>query len=171
MSESVAEHRSKGKKRVSCIVLTVSDTRSEKTDESGQLICRLLESEGHGLADYQITRDDLDEIQRLLTEGLKNSAVDVLILTGGTGISKRDQTYEAVESVLEKRLDGFGEIFRFLSYQEVGSAAILSRALAGVASGKVIISLPGSKAAVGLAMEKLVLPEIGHMVSQAQKES
>jgi molybdenum cofactor biosynthesis protein B len=106
-----------------------------------------------------------------LTDGLKNPAVDVLILTGGTGISKRDQTYEAVESLLEKRLDGFGEIFRFLSYQEVGSAAILSRALAGVASGKVIISLPGSKAAVGLAMEKLVLPEIGHMVSQAQKES
>jgi molybdenum cofactor biosynthesis protein B len=171
MAESVEEHRSKGKKTVGCIVITVSDTRSTKTDESGQLISRLLESHGHRLVDYRIVRDEPDEIQSLITDGMTNPEVDALVLTGGTGISKRDTTYEAVQSILEKKLDGFGELFRFLSYQEIGSAAFLSRATAGVASGKVIIALPGSKAAVELAMEKLILPEIGHLVSQAQKES
>jgi molybdenum cofactor biosynthesis protein B len=170
MATSVEEHRSKARRVVGCFVITVSDTRTEKDDESGGLIASLLEAEGHRLIRRKIVRDEPDEIRGLLDAGMKDPMVDAIILTGGTGISKRDQTYEAVQSFLEKRLDGFGELFRFLSYQEIGSAALLSRAAAGVAGGKAIFSLPGSRAAVRLAMEKLILPEIGHIVAQAERD-
>ena len=171
MAESVDEHRSRAKKVIGCAVITVSDTRVPATDESGKLICQLLETEGHHLVDYRIVRDEPDRIKALISQGVAHPDIDALILTGGTGISKRDRTYEAVQALLEKKLDGFGELFRYLSYKQVGSAALLSRATAGVTSGKVIFSLPGSKTAVELAMQKLILPEIGHLVSQAQKES
>ncbi len=165
---SVAEHKEKGKKSVGCFVLTVSDTRDESTDQSGQLIKNLLAEHGHRLAGYRIVKDEPREIESLLKQTLATGEIDAIIVNGGTGIAPRDGTYEVVDRFLEKRLDGFGEIFRFLSYQDIGSAAIMSRAVAGSAKGKVLISLPGSRGAVELAMRRLVLPELGHMVSQLQ---
>jgi molybdenum cofactor biosynthesis protein B len=165
---SVEEHKAKSKRSIQCFVVTVSDTRDETTDESGQLIRSLLIDEKHGLAGYRIVKDEPAEIEALLREALANEQVEGVIVNGGTGISPRDGTYEVIAGLLDKRLDGFGEIFRYLSYQDIGSAAIMSRALAGSAQGKVLISLPGSKGAVRLAMEKLILPELRHMVSQLQ---
>lgn len=165
---SVAEHKEKGKKSLGCFVVTVSDTRDESTDQSGQLIKELLAEKGQRLAGYRIVKDEPMQIEALLLETIGRKDVDAVIVNGGTGIAPRDGTYEVVNRLLEKRLDGFGEIFRFLSYQDIGSAAIMSRAVAGSSKGKVLISLPGSKGAVDLAMRRLVLPELGHMVSQLQ---
>jgi molybdopterin adenylyltransferase len=165
---SVEEHKAKGKKSINCFVVTVSDTRDETTDTSGQLIKSLLANENHELAGYKIVKDEPQEIEALLRNALRQDGVDAIIVNGGTGISPRDGTYEMVVKLLDKKLDGFGEIFRYLSYQDIGSAAVMSRAVAGSAQGKVLISLPGSKGAVGLAMEKLILPELRHMVSQLQ---
>ncbi|MGH7769242.1 MAG: MogA/MoaB family molybdenum cofactor biosynthesis protein [Candidatus Binatia bacterium] len=165
---SVAEHKEKSKKSVGCFVLTVSDTRDETTDQSGQLIKNLLAENDHRLAGYRIVKDEPVEIESLLQQTLANSAVEAVIVNGGTGVAPRDGTYEVVDRFLDKRLDGFGEIFRFLSYQDIGSAAIMSRAVAGSAQGKVLISLPGSRGAVELAMRRLILPELGHLVSQIQ---
>jgi molybdopterin adenylyltransferase len=165
---SVEEHKAKGKRSINCFVLTVSDTRDETTDTSGQLIKSLLAAENHQLAGYRIVKDEPEQIAALLRDALNQKEVEAVIVNGGTGISPRDGTYEVIVKLLEKRLDGFGEMFRFLSYQDIGSAAIMSRAVAGSAQGKVLISLPGSKGAVGLAMEKLILPELRHMVSQLQ---
>jgi molybdenum cofactor biosynthesis protein B len=165
---SVEEHKARGKRNINCFVVTVSDTRDETTDESGQLIKSFLADEMHRLAGYRIVKDEPDQIQALLREALANPQIEAVIVNGGTGISPRDGTYEVVAGLLEKTLDGFGEIFRYLSYQDIGSAAIMSRAVAGSARGKVLISLPGSKGAVRLAMEKLILPELRHMVSQLE---
>lgn len=165
---AVHEHKEKAKKSVRCFIITVSDTRDENTDTSGQTIKRYLTGEGHPIAGYRIVKDEPVEIEVLLKEALGRDDVDSVIVNGGTGISPRDGTYEVVNRFLEKKLDGFGEIFRYLSYLEIGSAAIMSRAAAGTARGKVLISLPGSSGAVTLAMEKLILPEIRHMVSQLQ---
>ncbi len=165
---SVAEHKEKAKKSLGCFVVTVSDTRDETTDQSGQLIKALLAEEGQRLVGYRIVKDEPIQIEALLQDALIKDDVDAIIVNGGTGISPRDGTYEVVNRLLEKRLDGFGEIFRFLSYQDIGSAAIMSRAVAGSTKGKVLISLPGSKGAVDLAMRRLVLPELGHMLSQLQ---
>lgn len=163
---SVAEHKEKGKKSVGCFVLTVSDTRDESTDQSGRLIKELLTARGHRIAGYRIVKDEPLQIESLLKETLAIGDLDAVIVNGGTGIAPRDGTYEVVSRMMEKRLDGFGELFRFLSYQEIGSAAIMSRAVAGTANGKIIVSLPGSRAAVDLALNRLILPELGHMVSQ-----
>jgi molybdenum cofactor biosynthesis protein B len=165
---SVEEHKAKGKRSIACFVVTVSDTRDETTDTSGQLIKSLLANDNHQLASYRIVKDEPEQIERLLRDALKQKDVEAIIVNGGTGISPRDGTYEVIVKLLDKRLDGFGEVFRFLSYQDIGSAAIMSRAVAGSAQGKVLISLPGSKGAVALAMEKLILPELRHMVSQLQ---
>ena len=164
---SVHEHKEKGKKSIRCFVITVSDTRDESSDTSGQTIKQFLTNEGHQTAGYRIVKDEPAEIEALLNEVLGGEA-DAVIVNGGTGISPRDGTFEVVSRFLEKKLDGFGEVFRYLSYLDIGSAAIMSRAAAGTARGKVLISLPGSKGAVTLAMEKLILPEIRHMVSQLQ---
>lgn len=165
---SVHEHKEKAKKSARCFVITVSDTRDETTDTSGQAIMQFLTGDGHQMAGYQIVKDEPAQIEALLNEALGKSEVEAVIVNGGTGIAPRDGTYEVVSRFLEKKLDGFGEIFRYLSYLDIGSAAIMSRAAAGTARGKVLISLPGSKGAVTLAMEKLILPEIRHMVSQLQ---
>jgi molybdenum cofactor biosynthesis protein B len=167
---SVEEHKARGKKGISCFVVTVSDTRDETTDTSGQLIKSLLANENHELAGYKIVKDEPQKIEALLRDALRQDGVEAIIVNGGTGISPRDGTYEVVVQLLDKKLDGFGEIFRYLSYQDIGSAAVMSRAVAGSAQGKVLISLPGSKGAVGLAMEKLILPELRHMVSQLQEK-
>jgi molybdenum cofactor biosynthesis protein B len=149
-------------------VLTVSDTRDETTDTSGQLIKSQVAAEGHHLAGYKIVKDEPVEIDSLLRAAIADPQVEAIIVNGGTGISPRDGTYEVIVKLLDKKLDGFGEIFRFLSYQDIGSAAIMSRAVAGSARGKVLISLPGSSGAVGLALEKLIWPELRHMFSQLQ---
>jgi molybdenum cofactor biosynthesis protein B len=164
---SVHEHKEKAKKSVRCFVVTVSDTRDESTDSSGQTIKKYLTDAGHHMAGYRIVKDEPSQIEAVLHEALGGGA-DAVIVNGGTGIAPRDGTYEVVNRLVEKKLDGFGEIFRYLSYLDIGSAAIMSRAAAGTARGKILISLPGSKGAVTLAMEKLILPEIRHMVSQLQ---
>jgi molybdenum cofactor biosynthesis protein B len=165
---SVEEHKAKGKKSIRCFVVTVSDTRDESTDTSGQAIKKFLADEGHQASGYRIVKDEPAEIESLLNQALARADTDAVIVNGGTGIAPRDGTYEVVNRLLEKKLDGFGEIFRYLSYLDIGSAAIMSRAAAGSARGKILISLPGSRGAVTLAMEKLILPELRHMVAQLQ---
>lgn len=150
-------------------VLTISDTRDERTDTSGQAIVRLLEEAGHTVTGRHIVRDEPAEVQRILRHQLAEPDADVVITTGGTGIASRDTTYEAVSGLLQKRLDGFGELFRMLSYQEIGSAAMMSRACAGIAGGKVIFVLPGSEDAVRLAVTKLILPEVGHLLREVAR--
>lgn len=156
-----AEHHHHGHKSLKIGVLTASDSRSTETDESGCLIRDMLSEAGHRVEYYEVFPDDPRSIRSALLENL--GRLDAIIINGGTGIARRDSTIEAVRSLLDKEIEGFGEIFRYLSYQEIGPAAILSRALAGVAAGKIVVSLPGAPAACRLAMEKLVIPELGHM--------
>ena len=154
---------------VTCAVVTVSDTRTLETDKSGQLIQQLLLDANHAVGAYTIIKDEPRQIQGQIESLAKSSNLDAVIFNGGTGIAPRDTTYDAIEKLLEKTLPGFGELFRFLSYQEIGSRAIASRAVAGVYQDKLIFSLPGSSNAVRLAMEKLILPELVHLVSQVCK--
>lgn len=165
---AVHEHKEKSVKTTGCFVITVSDTRDETTDGSGGAIKAQLGAAGHNVVGYRIVKDEPQEITAVLKEATTTPEADVVILNGGTGIAARDGTYEIVSGLLEKRLDGFGELFRYLSYQDIGSAAMISRAVAGTVGQHIVISLPGSTGAVRLAMEKLILPEIGHMVSQLQ---
>ncbi|PSN05806.1 molybdenum cofactor biosynthesis protein [filamentous cyanobacterium CCT1] len=153
---------------VGCAVITVSDTRTVETDRSGQIIQTLLTEAGHRVHDYRIVPDEPDRIAPLCQTLAQGSEVDSIILTGGTGIAPRDTTYDAIAALLEKTLPGFGEIFRQLSFQEIGSRAIASRAVAGVYQSTLIFSLPGSSNAVTLAMKSLILPELPHLVSQIQ---
>jgi molybdopterin adenylyltransferase len=151
------------------MVITCSDTRTPHTDSSGQLIQRLLKEQGHTITAYHLVKDEPSEIKAQITQGTANAQVQAIIINGGTGISRRDSTFEAVDAMLEKRLDGFGEVFRYLTYQEIGSPAIMSRATAGIIKGRVLFSTPGSENAVRLAMEKLILPELGHLVKELTK--
>jgi molybdenum cofactor biosynthesis protein B len=166
---SVAEHKALSPDRVACFVLTVSDSRTLGSDTSGQVIATLLEAAGHTVTGRQAVRDEPADVAQTIRDQIARSEARVIITTGGTGISRRDSTYEAVTALFDKRLDGFGEIFRMLSFEEIGSAAILSRATAGVAGGCAIFMLPGSPAAVRLAMERLILPELGHIVRELTK--
>jgi molybdenum cofactor biosynthesis protein B len=150
-------------------VLTISDTRIVSTDTSGKAIAELLEANGHQVSGRGIVRDDPEAIRTAITQQLSDVSAQVIITTGGTGITSRDSTYEVVCNLFEKRLDGFGELFRMLSYEAIGPAAMLSRACAGTATGKIIISLPGSENAVRLAMNKLLLPELGHLVRELSR--
>lgn len=154
---------------VVCAIVTVSDTRTEETDKSGQLIRELLEHQGHRIGDYRIVKDEPDQIRVLLEIFRDEGNIAVVLITGGTGLARRDTTYEAVSDVLDKTLDGFGELFRSLSYDEIGSGAMLSRATAGVLGSMAVFSMPGSTAAVRLAMEKLILPELGHVAYLLQE--
>ena len=147
-------------------MLTVSDTRTEATDTSGAAIVALLEQAGHQVTARAIVKDEPADVTAFVATQLRGQA-QVILTTGGTGITSRDSTYEAITEMLEKRLDGFGELFRMLSYADIGSSAMMSRACAGLARGRVVIALPGSEGAVRLAMTKLVLPELGHLVQQA----
>ena len=166
---SHTEHRQISPAMAHCYILTISDTRTLATDSSGRAICDLLWAEGHQVTGRRIVRDEPGEVREAIAAQLANEDVQVIITTGGTGITSRDTTYEAISALLDKKLDGFGELFRMLSYQEIGSAAMLSRAAGGLAKGKVVLSLPGSEAAVRLAMTKLILPELGHLVREASR--
>ncbi|USB32002.1 MogA/MoaB family molybdenum cofactor biosynthesis protein [Paenibacillus sp. YPG26] len=171
MPRSVDEHRSEAPSTVRCMVITVSDTRTPETDSSGTLMKKLLEEHGYALEDYRIVQDDYDDIRQLLREAAANPAVEAVLLTGGTGIAPRDTTYEAVRSLLSKELPGFGEIFRYLSFSEdIGSAAILSRAIAGTIGSTAVFSMPGSKGAVKLAMERIIVPELRHVMREIYKK-
>jgi molybdenum cofactor biosynthesis protein B len=159
----VHEHRRHAPKKVRCAVVTVSDTRTPETDTGGALLASRLAEAGHEVVDRRILRDEPGEVRAHLAALAGRGDVEAVLTTGGTGITARDSTYEAIAALLEKRLDGFGELFRMLSYQEVGSAAMLSRAVAGTYRRMVVCALPGAPEAVRLALEKLILPELPHM--------
>ena len=165
----VDDHRSKAPKSVSFAVITVSDTRTEADDLSGKAITQLMERAGHNPVRKAIVRDDIPEIQRVLRESIEDSRIQAIIINGGTGVAKRDVTLEAVSHFEEKPLPGFGELFRTLSFQEIGSAAMMSRAAAFVSEGKIVFCLPGSEKAVRLATERLIAPELGHLVWEANR--
>jgi len=161
---SADTHKQHAPRVVRVHVVTVSDTRTPDNDTSGALAQERLAAAGHVVAGYDVLKDEPAEVAALITRVAEARSADVIITSGGTGISRRDNTYEAVAGLLEKRLDGFGELFRMLSYQEIGSAAMMSRAVAGLYRGVVVFATPGSTAAVRLALEKLILPELGHLV-------
>jgi molybdenum cofactor biosynthesis protein B len=163
---SVAEHKAQAPRAVRCVVCTVSDSKTPDTDTSGQVLQALLTGAGHEVVGYQVVRDEPSQVHAVIHAACTNPAVQAVLFTGGTGITSRDQTFEAIDALLEKRLPGFGELFRMLSYQEIGPAAMLSRAQAGVRAGRLVVSLPGSPAACRLALERLILPELGHLVRE-----
>ena len=163
------EHKATAPTNVGCYVVTVSDTRTETTDTGGRAIVELLSAAGHRVVGRSIVRDDPEQVRDAIGRQLANPDVHVVVTTGGTGITSRDCTFEAVNGMLWKRLDGFGELFRMLSYEQIGSGAMMSRALAGTVAGRVIVALPGSEAAVRLALEKLLIPELGHLVREATR--
>ena len=150
-------------------MLTISDTRTNANDKSGNAIADLLAAAGHVVVGRAIVKDEPEEVARIVIEQLRNPEVQAVITTGGTGLTSRDSTFEAIDGLLEKRLEGFGELFRMLSYQEIGPAAMLSRACAGTAQGKLVAALPGSEGAVRLAVNKLLAPELAHIVQQITK--
>ena len=165
--DAVTSHRADAPSAVRVFVLTISDTRTEATDTSGDAIVSALADAGHTVTGRKILRDDPGPV----AEAVRRATVsaDVVITTGGTGITSRDSTYEAITKLLDKRLDGFGELFRMLSFQEIGSAAMMSRACAGTIRRTAVFSLPGSEKAVRLAMAKLILPELGHVVRELRR--
>ena len=162
-------HRKSAPARVPTAVITVSDTRTLETDTGGARVAELLSAAGHPVVSREIVVDEPAEIAAALRALLDRDDVAAVIFTGGTGVAPRDVTPDAIEPLLDRVVPGFGELFRSLSYQEIGSAALLSRALAGLAAGRVVFVLPGSRGAVQLAMEKLVLPELGHLAAEAVK--
>jgi molybdenum cofactor biosynthesis protein B len=166
---SSEDHKAAAPPRAQVFVLTVSDTRTAANDSSGMAICALLEGAGHQVAGKAIEKDEPRRIAEVVRQQSAIGGIDAIITTGGTGLTSRDSTFEAIDALLTKRLPGFGELFRMLSYGEIGSAAMMSRASAGTIGKVVVISLPGSEAAVRLAMTKLVLPELSHLVQQATK--
>ncbi|HET9372174.1 MAG TPA: MogA/MoaB family molybdenum cofactor biosynthesis protein [Vicinamibacterales bacterium] len=166
---SVQEHKAQLPTGIPCFVLTVSDTRTRETDTSGQTIAGHLERAGHRVVGRAVVRDEPAEVARLVRGHVDAAEVRAIVTTGGTGLSRRDTTYEALSAMFDKRIDGFGELFRVLSFDSIGPAAMLSRATAGIVGRTVIFMLPGSEQAVGLAMEKLVVPELAHIVRELDK--
>jgi molybdopterin adenylyltransferase len=166
---SSTEHKALAPDRVRVFVLTVSDTRTDATDTAGLAIIDALKANGHVVAGKAIEKDEAARVAELVRQQAAIGDVDAVITTGGTGLTSRDSTFEAIDALLTKRLPGFGELFRMLSYQDIGSAAMMSRACAGTIGKIVVIALPGSEKAVRLAMDKLVLPELTHLVQQARK--
>lgn len=168
-SHAAHEHKSQAPSSIGCLVITCSDTRTPETDTSGQRIIQSLTDAGHRVIAYFIVKDEPGQILFRVGQGVANEEIQAIIINGGTGISKRDSTFEAVDAMMDKRLDGFGEIFRYLTYREIGSPAIMSRATAGTVKNRVVFSIPGSENAVKLAMEALILPELPHLVQQLTK--
>jgi molybdenum cofactor biosynthesis protein B len=168
-ASSVRAHRQGALRSLRAVVITVSDTRTVETDTGGALVIELLEGAGHAIADRAIVRDEVEAIRRAVDAAVMRDDVHAVVLTGGTGIAGRDVTPEALEPIFERTIPGFGELFRALSFEEIGSAAMLSRAVAGIARGRVVAALPGSRAAIRLALERLLLPELPHLAAEATK--
>ena len=168
---SIFEHKQNGQTPLKVMVLTISDTRNEETDKSGQLMMDLLQNENHVMIAYKIVKDEKGLIEAALVEGCQDPGIDVILTNGGTGLAGRDVTIEVIQGIIEKEIPGYGELFRMLSYEEIGAASMLSRAIAGIAKGTLIFATPGSSGAVKLAMEKLILPEMTHIIREIQKNT
>ena len=167
---SYASHQQSGQSLTArCAILTLSDTRTESTDTSGETIRKLLIPLGHTIALYQILPDDPAIFEPVLRQCLNDPSIDCILTNGGTGISQRDQTIDVISRHFEHPLPGFGELFRMLSYAQIKSGAMLSRAVGGIANGKLMFAMPGSTKAVELAMTQLILPEIGHLLGELRK--
>ncbi|WLR60832.1 MogA/MoaB family molybdenum cofactor biosynthesis protein [Guptibacillus hwajinpoensis] len=165
-----SEDHKKDAPSIRALIITVSDTRTVETDKSGDVIYSLLEDNSHMVGQRKIVKDEQEEIRHAIQKGIDDKGVDVVLLNGGTGISKRDVTYEVVEAILEKELAGFGELFRMISYtDDIGTSAMLSRAIGGVTGETAIFAMPGSSGAVKLAMSRLLLPELPHIVRELHK--
>ena len=169
MSQVASEHRQTSPEDVACAVVTVSDTRTRDTDSGGDLVSHLLAEGGFRVLAREIIPDEPARMRALVERFRDDESIDAVLLTGGTGLSSRDQTYETISSLLTKALPGYGELFRVLSFQEIGAAAMLSRAVGGLAGRTVVLTMPGSPAAVRLAMEKLIVPELRHLVREARR--
>lgn len=164
-----AHQRSSQTLTARCALITLSDTRTPETDSSGRTIRELLTTAGHVVPVYQLIPDNPQRLEALLSEFIGRDDIDVILTNGGTGISRRDQTVAVIDKLLDQPLPGFGELFRMLSYQQIASAAMLSRALAGISRGKVVFAMPGSTKAVELAMTRLILPELKHLLHELKK--
>ncbi|NQU21989.1 MAG: molybdenum cofactor biosynthesis protein MoaB [Candidatus Nealsonbacteria bacterium] len=169
MTEVPDQHRKEAPPQVGCAVITVSDTRTLDTDTGGQTAVDLLTAAGHRVVAREIIRDEPQPMRDLLAKFCARDEIDAILMTGGTGLGSRDQTFETVVGLLNKPLPGYGELFRMLSYEQIGPAAMLSRATGGLIGGTVVLTMPGSRAAVQLAVEKLILPELGHLVREARR--
>ena len=169
MSQIPDQHRREAPHVVWCAVITVSDTRTPETDTGGSRAAELLTAAGHRVVLREIIRDEPEPMRELLLRLRDRPELDAILMTGGTGLGSRDQTFETVSALLDKRLPGYGELFRMLSYQQIGPAAMLSRATGGLLWRKVLLTMPGSPAAVQLALEKIILPELGHLVREARR--
>jgi len=169
MTATHQEHKAQGPPSVRCAVITVSDTRTPETDTGGQSVVVALTAAGHSVVVREIIPDEPSQMRPLLESLRGRDDVDAILMTGGTGITSRDQTYETVSSLLDKPLPGYGEIFRMLSFHQIGPAAILSRAVGGLLGRKVLLTMPGSPAAVRLAMEQIIVPELPHLVREARR--
>ncbi|AOM82765.1 MogA/MoaB family molybdenum cofactor biosynthesis protein [Salisediminibacterium beveridgei] len=168
---SVNEHKQEAPDHVTCMILTVSDSRTKETDKSGKLMIEKLEESGHHIFRHEIVKDDFSGIQKWIRFADQHEKIEALLINGGTGITFRDTTFEAVSDMLDKELPGFGELFRYLSFaKDIGPAAMLSRATAGVRGQTAIFSTPGSSGAVKLAMDELIIPEITHMMREIYKD-
>jgi molybdenum cofactor biosynthesis protein B len=163
------EHHERSKKNVNVAIVVVSDSRTQDTDESGKVASDLLEKKGHTIAEHLLIGNDSDAIANTLSELTNRTDVDVILTIGGTGISRRDITVDVLSPLMEKKLEGFGEMFRTMSFKQIGTGALMSRSTAGVINGKVILCLPGSTAAIRLAVKRIIIPEIGHMVYEATR--
>lgn len=168
-SPTVEQHRAAAPDAIRCAILTISDTRTFETDTSGSLIKAQLASNGHLVVDFRIVPDEPTIVRETIEQWAERPEVQAILSNGGTGIAARDTTYDVVASLLDKRIDGFGELFRMLSYADIGSAAMMSRAVAGVVRGRILIAMPGSTNAVRLALDKLILPELAHLVYEVSK--
>ncbi len=169
MSKVPDQHKHEAPQSVGCGVITVSDTRTLETDSGGQTVVDLLSGAGHAVLFREIIRDEPDPMRELLANWRDRAEIDAILMTGGTGLGSRDQTFETVSRLLDKPLPGYGELFRMLSYEEIGPAAMLSRATGGLLGRTVLLTMPGSRAAVTLAMQKIILPELGHLVREARR--
>lgn len=169
MSQATREHKAEAPQSLACAVITVSDTRTLETDTGGGLIVSLLETAGHHVVGREILPDEPQRMRPVLERLRDDASVEVVLMTGGTGISPRDQTFETVSGLLTRQLPGYGELFRMLSYEQIGAAAMLSRATGGLMESTVLLTMPGSRAAVQLAMESVILPELPHLVGESRK--
>jgi molybdenum cofactor biosynthesis protein B len=163
------EHHERSRKNVNVAIVVVSDSRTQDTDESGKVASDLLEKKGHTIVEHHLIGNDRDAIANTLSEMTNRADIDVILTIGGTGISKKDITVDVLSPLMEKKLEGFGEMFRMMSFRQIGAGALMSRSTAGVINGKVVMCLPGSTAAIRLAVRRIIIPEIGHMVYEATR--